>query len=260
MTTHIIDQRYDAKMHHPLTREYYGESDFFNFGYWREGIRTQKEASEHLIEKLLAFIPDHQGTILDVACGMGATTKHLLRSYAPAQVTALNISWKQLQTAQANIPHCAFVQMDAAKLAFGDAVFDNMICVEAMFHFNTRADFLGEAWRVLKPGGQLVLSDILVPRWAITWNSRIPTQNWVKDLTDYQALYHQAGFCNVKIIDATRECWISFYQHSMRWRRNKLRDKELSLATYAGMALRNYIADRGIHSYFLVSATKATSC
>jgi ubiquinone/menaquinone biosynthesis C-methylase UbiE len=45
--------------------------------------------------------------------------------------------------------------MDAARLAFADAQFDAVICVEAAFHFDTRAAFLREALRVLKPAGAL---------------------------------------------------------------------------------------------------------
>ena len=39
-----------------------------------------------------------------------------------------------------------------------------MFCLEAMFHFRSRAAFLSEAARVLKPGAKLVLTDILLAR------------------------------------------------------------------------------------------------
>jgi ubiquinone/menaquinone biosynthesis C-methylase UbiE len=46
--------------------------------------------------KLLAFVPEKQGTILDVARGKGATTRHLLKYFKPENVTGINISEKQL--------------------------------------------------------------------------------------------------------------------------------------------------------------------
>ena len=144
-----------------LQRAYYGGSRFYNFGYWTPETKSQREASETLVRKLLEFLPEKGGTILDVACGMGATTGMLLEQYAAPTVVGVNISLNQLSVAHESVADCSFIAMDATRLAFEDESFDDIICVEAAFHFTTRADFLKEAFRVLKPGGHLVHSDIL---------------------------------------------------------------------------------------------------
>ena len=51
--------------------------------------------------------------------------------------------------------------MSATELKFADESFDNIICVEAAFHFVTRKKFLKAAFRMLKPRGQIVLPDVL---------------------------------------------------------------------------------------------------
>ena len=130
---------YDTKMQGRLSQEYYGHSDFYNWGYWRGDTRTQKEASETLVDVLLDLLPNKQGTILDVACGMGATTRRLLQHYDPTQVVGVNLSEAQLQRAQQNAPGVQFLLMNATELCFPDATFDSIICVEAAFHFDTRA-------------------------------------------------------------------------------------------------------------------------
>ena len=147
--------------------------------------------------------------------------------------------------------------MDAATLGFRDRSFDASICVEAAFHFRTRADFIREAHRVLKSGGHLVLSDILVTRWAARLNAHIGAVNYVKDLQDYRRLYVQAGFRDVEIVDVTNECWTGFYNHFWRWRRGQVRAGKIRRLAYYRMCLRTLVANAGVKHYLLVAATKA---
>ena len=109
---------------------------------------------------------------------------------------------------------------------------------------------------MLKPEGYLVLSDILVRRWAVRWNPRIPEKNWVKDLQEYRNLYRRVGFQNVQLIDATNESWGKFYKYSFRWRLYKFLKRELDPISYIGSVLRNFVADIGLKHYLLVSAEK----
>lgn len=208
-----INRLYDERMYNQLVDEYYGGSRFLNFGYWEDHIRSPREASENLLSRLLSFIAEKKGAILDVACGTGATTRFLLNFYAPDQVTGINISTKQLETCRQVAPGCRFLEMDAVNLQFPDSTFDAIICVEAVFHFRTREKFLKEACRVLKDGGTLVLSDALISKVGKEQRPHFPEENFVERLEDYRQLYRQAGFQTVEIEDATRQSWeSSFWQ------------------------------------------------
>jgi len=252
-----IKQRYDDPMHHPVTREYYGQSDFFNAGYWLEDTSNQKEACENLMEKLLAFIPEKKGTILDVACGLGATTRHLLRYYRASDVVGINLSEAQLETSRANAPGCTFIPMDAVELGFEDGTFNTVICVEAAFHFDTREKFCREAHRVLKPGGHLVLSDMLFPKWVGQWNPRQTEKNYVRDLKEYRDIYLRVGFHEVEVVDATNECWRGFRQNFARWTWRKFLAREIGVRTFSRGMLRLLAGTVMIRHYPLVSARKA---
>ncbi len=202
---------YDKWMVDPIQATFFGHSDYYNYGYSTNEADSQREACENLIEKLLSFIPEKSGTILDVACGLGASTRHLLRYYNPSDVTGINISVRQLERARQNAPGCRFLYMDAVRLDFPDATFDNVLCIEAAFHFNTREQFLREALRVLKPGGRLVLSDILGRL------TKAKDANRLEGPAAYQALLERVGFENVSVMDATQECSRSCGRRLRRW-------------------------------------------
>jgi SAM-dependent methyltransferase len=249
----IVD-RYDARMYHPLTREYYGHSGFQNYGYWRDDTRSQKEASGNLVAELAARLPKISGPVLDVACGMGASTQLLLELLNPPGIVGINISAKQLATARQNVPRGRFVLMDAANLAFADSRFGAVVCVEAAFHFRTREAFLREAYRVLQPGGTLVLSDIMSPR--LLWRRGGVPENLVGNLAEYRNVYARAGYRDIDIVDARERCWGGFYRNLTRWGWRKVRSHEVGLGFFLGTVLAWSVVGLLTKSYLLVSARR----
>jgi SAM-dependent methyltransferase len=255
-TTVAVNRWYDTRMYADWAQDIYAGSDFHNYGYWTETTASPKEASENLMEVLLAFIPLKSGTILDVACGKGATTRHLLNYYRPRDVTGINISEKQLETCRANAPECTFLLMNATDLEFEDETFDNIICVEAAFHFDPRAKFLSEAHRVLKPGGRLVLSDIVAFEGLA---DRFPDGQLVLGPEDYRSLYFEAGFEQLEIVDATAECRSAFMRHHLRKLRERKRRGEIDATRFGRQKARILEKERYGGYYLLVSAQKANA-
>jgi ubiquinone/menaquinone biosynthesis C-methylase UbiE len=166
------------------------------------------------LEKLLSFIPEKEGTILDVGCGKGASTRYLLKYYKPDHVTGVDVSEKSLATCRKNAPGVALRVMDAVNLEFPDGSFDNILCMSSASYFNTRAKFLCEAHRVLKPRGCLVLSENIQRVMAQDPQERsVQTANYVRNSEEYREICLRAGFEEVMAKDITRESWGEFSQH-----------------------------------------------
>jgi SAM-dependent methyltransferase len=81
-------------------------------------------------------------------------------------LTGINVDPRQLALCRglrpANGNRLDWREADACELPVEDASVDRVLCFEALFHFRSRRAFFAEAARVLKPGGALVGSDIVV--------------------------------------------------------------------------------------------------
>jgi ubiquinone/menaquinone biosynthesis C-methylase UbiE len=254
--TEEINRGYDDVMFTSDVAQYYGHSDFSNWGYWLTKTRTQKEACHNLMEKLLSFIPEKRGSILDVACGKGATTRHLLEYFPSRKITGINISSKQLERCREKAPGVRFLSMDATELEFPNDYFDNLICVEAAFHFNTRRKFFGEAYRVLKPGGHIVLSDILFSFWAEARSPSLNAKNWIEDPDGYREILSDVGFHDVHVIDATEECWHRHDKYRSNYILDKFKSGEMDLRTFKLRVLRRRMRVLSTRYYVLASGIK----
>ncbi len=243
-------------------RRYFEDSGFYNFGYWNGGAKSQREASEALVDQLAARIPEKEGRILDVACGPGATTQRLARYYAPDRITGINISEAQIAAARQRAPGSTFQRMDAAQLEFPEAHFDAVMCVEAAFHFKTRDKFLREALRVLKPGGSLVLTDMLFRSFMkpIGDFGQVPPANFLRDVAGYRSQLAVAGFESIDVLDATQVCLAGFRRHLARWpaserQRGRMKLGKSILASVLGATIAKYF---GVvcKAYLIASARK----
>jgi hypothetical protein len=88
-------------------RQFYGDSGFANLGYWRAATTDAAEASNWLVDEILAQIPTVGSRVLDVACGEGGSTHRLAEYVSPAAITAIGISHDQLTAARKRAPEVA---------------------------------------------------------------------------------------------------------------------------------------------------------
>lgn len=100
--------------------------------------------------------------VLDLGCGTGALAARLVAAHPDQAVTGVDLSRAMLDEARrklAGASHVRFVQADLRDLPLPDARFDVVLSASALHYVADPARALGEAHRVLVPGGRLVLLD-----------------------------------------------------------------------------------------------------
>lgn len=255
-----VNEHYDRLMYGGPAAMLNRGTRFHDFGYWTAATRDPDEAGRNLVSALLEQVATDPDDVLDVACGMGATTAELAATFPDASVVGTNISDRQLESAREEAPGCAFLLMDATDLHFPDGSFDLVVCVEAAFHFDSREDFLREALRVLRPGGHLVLSDLLVldvPRRAVDRGGLVPLEvNVLVEPREYEALLRRVGFDEVRVSDATEQCWRGWLRQARRFLAWQLLTGGLPRPVVTGLRRRLALRDLLTSAYVLVAARR----
>ncbi|MCK4707017.1 MAG: methyltransferase domain-containing protein [Gammaproteobacteria bacterium] len=234
------------------------DTEYRNIGYWDEATITQNKASEQLQDALLDFIPEKSGRILDVACGMGASTRRLLNHYPAENIWAINISAKQLESTRRNAPGCNAQVMNAVEMKFEDNFFDNILCIEAAFHFETRQKFLEDAHRTLKQGGRLVLSDTLfTSKERLEQHAVFPSpENHIESTEEYRKLLSDVGFDNIIINDVSEEVWGAHFLHTVNLVHQKFYKGNLNIVQLTEILWTYYHLNAITRACLFVSAQK----
>lgn len=185
-----------------------------------DSVQEFQAAQQRLDEQMILLGQlDHHQSVLDVGCGLGGLIERINTSWSAMNLTGLNIDPDQLDICHRIRPQhensLCWQEGDGCELPFENASFDRVFCIEAMFHFPSRRRFLSEVRRVLKPGGRLVTSDIVLlessgstqpPRFAIAAMLNDGYGPWPDPWCDdgsIAEICEELGFAESTLIDAT---------------------------------------------------------
>lgn len=217
-----IREFYDASS--GLWEQIWGEH--MHHGYYGRGGNyklDRRQAQINLIEELLIWadvqLDNPPKNIIDVGCGIGGSTLYLARKLG-SKATGITLS--PVQTSRAKERASAkdlqdrvqFEVANALDMPFEDNTFDLVWSLESGEHMPDKTKFLQECYRVLQPGGKLILA---------TWchretNSlageltsdeiehlqeiyRVYCLPYVISLSEYRAIALNCGFNNLQADD-----------------------------------------------------------
>ena len=159
-------------------REFTKAAEVYESGH--AGIYEMCKEDYPYIEAELSRI--NYQNLLDCGCGTGPMISLLHEKDSSKHYTGLDLTPRMIAVAnKKNLSNTKFVVGDCENPPFEDESFDVIICTNSFHHYPNPQRFFNSAYRVLRPGGKLILQDYTAPK-AILWlmnHTEMPLANLI---------------------------------------------------------------------------------
>jgi len=198
----------------------WGDSDAYSlhYGYHDAAGMDQRRALLRMNEVMAEQVGIKTGyRVLDAGCGVGATPIWMAKQFK-AEAHGLSLSPLQVKKAKGfakaqgveKLAH--FYLKNFLKTGFPNNHFDVVWAQESSSQTYEKVGFLKEAFRVLKPGGHIIVTDLFLTKDKLGETERFAIDKWcdgwamayLPSIKGFTNDLKKAGFKNVRIIDNTK--------------------------------------------------------
>jgi len=212
--------------------------DNFHFGYFPSPNLTLDEATDALIDKMASLGEmSNETSLLDVGCGIGSPAFYLHGKYG-CEIFGISTSEAGIAQAQQESRNRGYDSKvrfrlgDGLNNGFEAEIFDVVWVMESSHLMPNKKKLLAECLRVLKPGGVMLLCDVMLRR-SYTLSDRLQlirqmkfgfisgtldnfrSFGWIRmePFEKYMRWAREVGFVDVHLTDIseqaipTFECW-----------------------------------------------------
>lgn len=186
-------------------------------GYWDHTTSNLSEALTKENEILAKMAKIHRNDlVLDAGCGIGGSSFYLAKNLG-CRVVGISICSDQIQQANSLAERLdlaskvSFFEKDYTATHFPDHHFDVVWAVESVCHAQNKNDFINEAYRILRPGGRLVVADGFLSSYSSKNKQNVQTwlQGWgvnqLDTYSEFQDKLDQKGFTNISYTNISQQ-------------------------------------------------------
>ena len=233
-------ESYDPAAHYNRVTAAWGFllGDELHYGYYITGDEPLPVATGQLTQQMIDAARFEAGQqVLDVGCGTGTPACRMVREFG---VEVLGITTSEVGVAAATdrarsegLPGASFEVRDGTDNQLPDHSFDRVWIMESSHLMPDRQALLSESARVLRPGGRLVLCDIIRRREIPFAELRDRRREFavlraahgaarMDPLADYASYAANAGLTDVVTRDITSETLATFDHWQTRLDENRV--------------------------------------